>query len=181
MVWNFRLCFSTMAISNSFSSDPCARQDLSVRAQLHKAEPTQTGSINMRVALIKESERERTPISLLYYNLWRSKGLSAGINLWPWDSCWSVQCPHPNTSERALSRAPMHFCSARRFPGPWRALEGTHPAARPPHGSWIKGGQTPCCGLISLTQSQTCTTHPRKVLTTYTAFYTCSITICESS
>lgn len=119
MVWNFRLCFSTIAISNSFSSDSCAKQDLPVRVQLHRAETPHTGSINMKVALIKRSKKERAPISLLCYNLWRSKGLSAGITLWPWDSCQSVQGPQPNMSKGPYPELWCISVQPLGDPAPW--------------------------------------------------------------
>lgn len=185
MVWNFRLCFSTTAISNSFSSDSYAKQDLSVRVQLHKAGLPHRGSSNMKVALIKGSKKESTPISLLYYNLWRSKGLSAGINLWPWDSCQLVQSPHPNLSKGlwCISVQPLSH------PAPWQGSRENAPCSSstnqtsPEDASWpsTKEGWTPHCRLMSHTWGRYCTIHRGKALRTYKTFYKRIITITEAS
>lgn len=189
MVWNFRLCFSTIAISNSFSSDSSAKQDLSVRVQLHKAELPHTGSINMKVALIKGSEKERAPISLLYYNLWRNNRLSAGITLWPWDSCQSVQGPHSNMSKRPYPELWCISVQPLGRPAPWQGSRENAPCSSstnqttPEDASWrsTKEGWTPHCRLISHTWGRYCTIHWGKVLRTYKTFYKCFITITEAS
>lgn len=57
------LLFFTPGISNSFSRDCCTKQDLSVRAQLHRTELPHTGPISLKVVLIKENKKEHQPLS----------------------------------------------------------------------------------------------------------------------